>query len=140
MVKAKTKTGATWEYVLHVDRDAPEDERTVWTLQRLPNRAFVALADSSDISQDPETGEIKTRIKLGTQNQIALRHGIAGVRNFCDPDTGEEVGLVAGQMVPDSFIERLELAWQRELAAEILRGGGPLSKPDVEKPEPSHTG
>lgn len=140
MVQARTQDAATWDHVLKEDREASEDDKSYWVLQRLPQRALTELADATEATVGAN-GEIETRIKLGTQNMIALRYGLVDVRNFKDPKTKVELKpRPNGEAItPDHFIERLELRWQQELAGQIISGGGRLSKDEVEKPAPSPT-
>lgn len=136
MAKAKSKTGKTWTYVLVRERELPVEEQSVWTLGQLPQRALTELSDSTEVDVD-ENGEVRTMIRLGTQHSISLRHGIVDVTNFMDDDATPPVELHPRPnkelVTPITFIERIEHRDQQELAVEIMKNGGPLSRKEVEK-------
>jgi hypothetical protein len=128
---AKAKKTRTWEYILRDDQELPEDDQTVWTLQPLSHRAMAEMADAQT-QEVGDAGKIHVYMMLGTRRRIALRYGLKSVANFTD-ESGQEVSFEAGAPVPDSFLDRLEDSWLDELAAQILRSGGPMTVDEVEK-------
>lgn len=107
--------GATFEYVLKVDRELPESEQTVWILRGLLHKERRLLEDYMT-TQDTDGS---MRFRMGTQKYEVLRAGIQGVRNLLD-DQGREVVFEShGKGAHDKFLDRIADDWVLELVEAI---------------------
>lgn len=128
MALARSKAD-TWTYILKSDRDRPEEEQTLWTLRRLPNRVRIALENLNRV--DPIN---RTLIAMnGDAKLVALHAGIANVERFAFDD-GEVAkithkkgrhlvkGIEIDDPVDEAFLDLLELDDAEELAQAIVNG------------------
>lgn len=124
---------STFEYVLKVDRDLPEEERTLFRLRALSAAEQAKVEDqTASLSREDEI-----RVRSGSTILEALRLGLVGWEGFRD-ENGNEVPFrstkrkVAGVEVPQcdpANLDWLLPEWRRELV-EAITARGKLTEDD----------
>lgn len=124
----------TWDYVLRADRELQEEERTVWKMRTLSQRASMKMVDRLIVSDDGSA----SMGGMGTQSLDIVLDGLVGWTNFPD-SAGEPIeAKVRGGHLTDVSLARIDTTIMLELAIAI-ESGGKLSEEDTEKPGPSPT-
>ena len=124
---AKAATIGEFDYVLKADRDAPEEERTVFRLRTL------SYEETESVTQAARLGE--DGINLGSMMMSArraLNFGLLGWENFRTPE-GEEVQFSAsGKGLRRRLSERTLTALRHHAIelTEAITNGSELSEED----------
>lgn len=120
---------ATFDYVLEVDRDLPDDDpwKTVWHLRGL------TINEEADVANRLFGGEMGTtdlKVQTGSYQLKVLRLGLVGWSNFCEEGPeGQPVPVAFDKTratnghVKDDLLDRIDPGWRTELVNAITSRG-----------------